>query len=92
MQGKANQVEGRSYGSAAVVVDAVSPEDLVSVAEIAGMLKVSVRSAHNYSLRKNFPEPHGRTVGGRVWLKADVEAWGEAHLPLPPGRPPKKDR
>jgi predicted DNA-binding transcriptional regulator AlpA len=70
----------------------VSPDDLVSASGIAGLLKVSLMTAHRYSQRQDFPEPLGFAAGSRVWLKADVDAWGKAHLPLPPGRPPKKDR
>jgi prophage regulatory protein len=70
----------------------VSPEDLVGIAEIAAMLGVTGRTAHNYSLRLGFPEPYGRTAGGRVWLRADVEAWAKEALPLRIGRPRKESR
>jgi hypothetical protein len=69
----------------------VAPEDLAGIAEIAEILSVSLRSAHNYSRRDDFPEPFGQVSGaGRIWLRKDVEAWGKAHLPLPTGRPRKQ--
>lgn len=69
----------------------VSPEDLVSVSDVASMLGVARISAHRYTLRPDFPEPLGEARGGRVWLRSDVEAWAQQALPLKPGRPPKRD-
>jgi predicted DNA-binding transcriptional regulator AlpA len=68
----------------------VSPEDIVAVADIATMLGVGIATAHRYANRGGFPEPLGQASSGRVWLRADVEKWGKAHLPLPTGRPRKQ--
>jgi predicted DNA-binding transcriptional regulator AlpA len=68
----------------------VSPEDALSVSEIADLFGVKRISAHRYTLRDDFPEPLATTSGGRVWLRRDVERWGREHLPLKPGRPPKQ--
>ena len=67
----------------------VSPEDLTGISEIAELLGVSRPSAARYVERDDFPEPVGRLARGRVWFRADVEAWGKANLPLRPGRPRK---
>lgn len=68
----------------------VAPEDLVSAAGIAAMLRVAVITAHRYSNRPDFPEPLGQVSTGRVWLRRDVEAWAKETLPLSAGRPPRK--
>lgn len=69
----------------------VSPEDLAGLAEIAELLGTTKRTAQKYTRRRDFPEPLGEvTAAGRIWLRKDVEAWGNAHLPLPTGRPPKE--
>jgi predicted DNA-binding transcriptional regulator AlpA len=67
----------------------VSPEDLAGVSEIAEQLGVSRTSAARYVERPDFPHPVGKLARGRVWLRADVQAWGQANLPLKEGRPPK---
>jgi predicted DNA-binding transcriptional regulator AlpA len=69
----------------------VSPEDLVSISGIAEMFGIAAMTAHRYTERPAFPEPLGRAGGGRVWLRQDVDAWGKAHLPLPTGRPRKRE-
>jgi predicted DNA-binding transcriptional regulator AlpA len=67
---------------------AVSTE-LAGLAEIAEAFKVTKRTAWNYTQREDFPEPVDRLASGPIWRRVDVEAWGESHLPLPPGRPPQ---
>jgi prophage regulatory protein len=72
----------------------MTPDELASIAEIAKMLGVTERTAQRYVDRADFPAPVDTIAGGRirVWQRVDVEAWGEAHLPLPrPGRPRKAD-
>jgi hypothetical protein len=71
---------------------AVSPEDLVGLADIARLLGVTVRTAQKYIERPDFPEPLGRIAAGRVWLKADVATWAAKTLPLPTGRPRKEEQ
>ena len=69
----------------------VSPEDLVSLSEIAELLGCHKRTAQRYVERDDFPEPLGRLASGRVWSREDVERWGRERLPLPrPGRPRKR--
>jgi predicted DNA-binding transcriptional regulator AlpA len=68
----------------------VAPEQALAVSEIAQLFSVSVISAHRYTQRDDFPEPLAVTAGGRVWLRAEVERWGQEHLPLRPGRPRKE--
>lgn len=71
----------------------MSREDLAGLTEIAALLHVHKRTAQKYLDRDDFPEPLGRLAGGRVWLREDVEQWGQVHLPLPrPGRPKKVDQ
>jgi predicted DNA-binding transcriptional regulator AlpA len=67
----------------------LSPEDAVSVTEIARLLGVARITAHRYTQRDDFPEPLAATSAGRVWLRKDVERWAKDHLPLPEGRPRK---
>jgi prophage regulatory protein len=67
----------------------VSPDELAGLSEIAKLLGAPKRTAARYVERADFPEPFDRLATGRVWLRADVQAWGKKHLPLPPGRPRK---
>lgn len=68
----------------------VSPE-LASLSEIAALLSVTKRTAQRYAERGDFPHPVDTLATGRIWRRADVEAWGKASLPLRTGRPPKTD-
>jgi predicted DNA-binding transcriptional regulator AlpA len=78
-------------GSVSATADRLAPmsPDLAGLAEIAEMLRITKRTAWNYTKRADFPEPLDRLASGPVWRRADVEAWGKANLPLPPGRPRK---
>jgi prophage regulatory protein len=67
----------------------VSPDELAGVSEIAEMLGVSRPTAARYVEREGFPQPVERLARGRVWRRDEVESWGESHLPLRVGRPPK---
>jgi predicted DNA-binding transcriptional regulator AlpA len=67
----------------------VSPDEIVGLSEIAAMFGVTKRTAVRYSKRDDFPAPFARLTAGLVWDRAEVEAWGKEHLPLPPGRPRK---
>jgi predicted DNA-binding transcriptional regulator AlpA len=51
--------------------------DLVGLAEIAEMLKVSTRRVDVLSRQRDFPEPVASLIGGRVWLRADVQEWAD---------------
>ena len=59
--------------------------------QLCAVAQVSKRTASNYTGRPDFPEPIERLEMGPVWRRVDVEAWAKANLPLPPGRPPKRD-
>jgi hypothetical protein len=73
-----------------VTVAPMPPEELAGLAEIAAVFGVTKRTAAKYTRHSAFPEPLGETAaGGRIWRRAEVERWGEEHLPLLPGRPPK---
>lgn len=61
------------------VVVEVAP-DLVGVAEAATILGWDKRRVVTYVDRGSFPEPVARLAGGRVWARADVEAFRVAFL------------
>ncbi len=61
--------------------------ELAGLAEIAAMFGVTKDTALKYADRPDFPEPLDRLASGRIWRRSDVEQWGRANLPLPPGRP-----
>jgi predicted DNA-binding transcriptional regulator AlpA len=69
----------------------VPSEELASIAEVAEILGVTRRTVHRYVDRHDFPKPIGELAAGRVWLRAEVEIWAKATLPLPEGRP-RKDK
>jgi predicted DNA-binding transcriptional regulator AlpA len=69
----------------------MSPE-LASIAEVAELLGVTVRTAQRYVEREDFPAPLDTVAGGRlrIWRRIDVEHWAARTLPLPrTGRPRK---
>lgn len=49
--------------------------DLVGTAEIADMLGVTNQRVHQLSETDDFPEPVAVLAAGRIWKRADVEAW-----------------
>lgn len=60
---------------------------VVGIGEVCDMLKVNRATASKYARRPDFPEPVANLGRGRVWNRADIEAWGREQLPLPTGRP-----
>lgn len=66
------------HGPVTVVVE-VAPE-LVGVAEAAGILGWDKRRVITYVDRGSFPEPVAHLAGGRVWARADIEAFRQAFL------------
>jgi predicted DNA-binding transcriptional regulator AlpA len=64
-------------------------EELVGLTEIAKLHGVARNSAWRWSRRSDFPEPVARLATGPIWRRADIEAWANSRLPLPPGRPRK---
>ena len=66
--------------------------DLLGRLEVAQMLGVTTRTVQRYTERNDFPEPVETLATGRVWRQRDIEKWAKRYLPLPQGRPPKRDR
>src|SRR5437867_3503261 len=63
----------RDAGKATLTVEVVP--DLVGVAEAAEILGWDKRRVFTYISRDSFPEPVAMLVSGRVWRRADVEAY-----------------
>lgn len=70
----------RPNGSDPVTVVVEVAPDLVGVAEAASILGWDKRRVITYVDRGSFPEPVARLAGGRVWARADVEAFRLAFL------------
>ena len=51
------------------------PEDLVGTSEIAELLGVTNQRVHQLAEQEGFPEPVAVLAAGRIWERADVEAW-----------------
>lgn len=85
-------VDGHNYPESTLraTLSPMAPE-LGGVAEIAEMLGVTKQTVLKYAGRPDFPEPLERLAAGPVWKRADVEAWAARTLPLPPGRPRRRD-
>ena len=49
--------------------------DLVGLKEIGELLGVSKQRAGQLAEQVGFPQPLGEISAGRVWRRADVEAW-----------------
>lgn len=56
----------------------MSAPDILGRAELAQLLGVSSRQAHRIAARPDFPEA-AKLTAGRVWERADVEAWIRKH-------------
>lgn len=65
--------------------------DVLGLSDLAKLLGVTKRTAANYANRPDFPAPLAELDRGRVWARADVEAWAKRTLPLPTGRPRKAE-
>ena len=51
-------------------------EELAGIAEIAAMLGVSTQRVDQLArTHADFPAPVADLSAGRIWLKADIEAW-----------------
>lgn len=66
----------------------MAPE-LASVVEIASMLDVPRRTAERWVNRPDFPAPTDTLAVGRIWRRADVQAWAKKTLPLKRGPAPR---
>jgi predicted DNA-binding transcriptional regulator AlpA len=49
--------------------------ELVGLAEVAEMLKLSKARADQLARQRDFPLPVATLTGGRIWERADVEKW-----------------
>lgn len=52
--------------------------DLMGLTEIAEMLGVSRQRIDQLAHTDDFPEPVAELAAGRIWERADVEAWARA--------------
>jgi predicted DNA-binding transcriptional regulator AlpA len=60
------------------------PEDLVSQAEIAERLGVSLKTIHKWRERyPHFPEPYVILAIGPIWQWVEVETWHRTKGPRP---------
>jgi prophage regulatory protein len=57
--------------------------DLVGVTEIGDLLGVSRQRADQLTHSAGFPEPVATISAGRIWRRADVEAWARETGRLP---------
>lgn len=51
------------------------PPDLMGLTEIAELFDVSRQRAGQLAEQEGFPEPVAVIAAGRIWKRADVEAW-----------------
>lgn len=58
-------------------------EELAGLAELAGILGVTKRSAQRYTSRPGFPKPVATLAATPVWRVSEVIEWKNATLPLP---------
>lgn len=63
-------------------------QELVGIAEIARMLKVSKQRASALSRRGDFPAPIARLQAGPIWRAGDLSTF-RMNWRRRPGRPPK---
>ena len=52
--------------------------DLMGLAEIAELLKVSRQRVDQLARQRDFPLPLATISAGRIWLREDVEAWARS--------------
>jgi predicted DNA-binding transcriptional regulator AlpA len=52
---------------------------LVGAQEIGTMLGVSRQRVQQLAARDDFPQPEATLAMGKVWKRADVEAWARDH-------------
>ena len=58
----------------------VAPVELVGTAEIASMLGVTRQRVNAIvATHDDFPKPIAELAAGRIWDRADVEAWAARH-------------
>ena len=68
------------------------PVPLVGAHEIRGMLGVSRQRVQQLATRSDFPRPVAELAQGKVWVRADIEAWISVYRAGPGrGRPGCRD-
>ena len=50
---------------------------LVGVAEIAELLGLTRQRVNQLAREEGFPKPEAELTAGRIWKRADVEAWAK---------------
>lgn len=63
---------------------------VAGLAEVAGLLGVSKRTATRYTTREDFPQPAAQLAMGPIWWIEDVEDWSRT-TPIRRGRPPSRE-
>jgi predicted DNA-binding transcriptional regulator AlpA len=64
------------------------PDHLLAMSEVASLLGMSKQGLAKLLERNpDFPEPTAVLSVGRIWNRADVEAWMAAHPDRRTGRP-----
>jgi prophage regulatory protein len=51
------------------------PPDLMGLTEIGELFEVSRQRAGQLAEQEGFPEPVAVLAAGRIWERADIEAW-----------------
>ena len=62
-----------------IVTMVLAVHHLVGSAEIGAMLGVSRQRVQQLVNRDDWPKPEVQLEMGKVWKRADVEAWARAH-------------
>jgi predicted DNA-binding transcriptional regulator AlpA len=57
-------------------------DGLAGLAELAGILGVTKRTAQRYAKRADFPQPIATLAATPVWRVKDLLEWRKATLPL----------
>jgi len=60
----------------------------MGTAEIGRLIGVSRQRVHQLTAKPGFPEPYDVLAMGKVWQRADVEAWAREHGRLNDDTPP----
>lgn len=69
----------RVLGEGAALILEETPPALVGVSEAAEVLGWDRRKVAVYASRGQLPEPVARLAGGKVWRRADIEAYRASH-------------
>jgi prophage regulatory protein len=53
-------------------------QELIGISGVAELLGVTRQGADFLSKRTDFPEPAHKLPTGRVWVRAEIEAWNRS--------------